>query len=186
MSDFLIVGAGSAGCVLADRLSAGGAEVTLVEAGRDTPPGAVPADITDLFPRSYYNAEYMWPGLTADVSAGATGVAQPLPAGARDGRRVEPDGHGRAARAPGGLRRLGGRRAGWGWDDVLPYFRRLETDWDFDGALHGSRRADPDPPPPRRGLAAVRPGVAQAAADTAGRSIDDMNGDFSDGFGRCR
>ena len=27
--------------------------------------------------------------------------------------------------------------AGWGWDDVLPYYRKLESDFDFDGALHG-------------------------------------------------
>jgi choline dehydrogenase len=27
---------------------------------------------------------------------------------------------------------------GWSWDDVLPHFRAIETDLDFDGPLHGS------------------------------------------------
>ena len=63
--DYAIVGAGSAGCVLARRLSDNGASVLLVEAGQDTPPGSVPADIQDLYPRSYYNRSYMWPGVAS-------------------------------------------------------------------------------------------------------------------------
>ena len=64
--DTIIIGAGSAGCVLANRLSAQSARsVLLFEAGRDTAPGHEPADVLDTFASSYYNKSYMWPGLKA-------------------------------------------------------------------------------------------------------------------------
>src|SRR5579875_3472039 len=68
--DFLIVGGGSAGAVLASRLSEDpGTRVLLVEAGHDTPPGSIPADIADTFPSSSLNTSYFWPGLQAARSA---------------------------------------------------------------------------------------------------------------------
>ena len=45
--------------------------VLLVEAGRDTPPSAVPADIADTFPSSSLNPDYFWPGLQAERSSGS-------------------------------------------------------------------------------------------------------------------
>src|SRR5215208_2004025 len=135
--DFLIVGGGAAGCVLANRLSSAGAAVVLLEAGQDTPPAAVPADIEDLYPRSYFNGAYMWRGLEADQGGDGTGAKTPFP----------------QARVMGGGSSLMGMVAvrgrpedyddweldGWRWADVLPYFRRLETDRDFGGPLHGTQ-----------------------------------------------
>ena len=47
--------------------------------------------------------------------------------------------------------------AGWGWSEVLPYFRKLETDFDFHGDLHG----DSGPIPIRRTAGAVAAVVAR-------------------------
>jgi len=63
--DYLIVGGGSAGCVLANRLSAKpDKRVLLIEAGRDTPPDRVPEEILDSYPRvAYFNPRNLWADL---------------------------------------------------------------------------------------------------------------------------
>ena len=80
--DILVVGAGSAGAAMAARLSEEPTlRVTLVEAGRDTAPGEVPDDIQDIFPRSFLNRDYFWPGSHCQPDRRRSGA--PFPAGAR-------------------------------------------------------------------------------------------------------
>ncbi|ACL59651.1 GMC family oxidoreductase [Methylobacterium nodulans] len=185
--DVLIVGGGSAGCVMANRLSADpGRRVLLVEAGQDTPPGQVPAEILDSYPMPlFFGDTYIWPGLDAAVTRGADGRVRRR--AYEQGRVMGGSSSINVQAANRGLPRdydawAAAGAAGWAWEDVLPYFRRLETDLDCDGPLHGRN----GPVPIRRILEPSWPPFAQAVArafDATGlpRRLD-QNGEFEDGI----
>ncbi|MFP4890325.1 GMC family oxidoreductase [Paraburkholderia sp. EG304] len=182
--DYVIVGGGSAGCVLAHRLSAApSVRVALIEAGADTPPGAVPAAILDSYPMPVFCGDaYIWP----DLKAKATQHAAPRVY--EQGRVMGGGSSINVQSANRGLPRdydewAANGAEGWSWRDVLPYFRKLERDVNFPGGeLHGSD----GPVPIRRIMPKDWPAFCHAFAKGLRANglpeLQDQNGEFGDGF----
>ena len=190
--DYIIVGGGSAGSVLANRLSARGANKILVcEAGEDTPPGEVPSEILDSYPgTAYLNDRFIWSDLKVTTEVVShNNPDEPKP----KLRKYE------QARVLGGGSSINGQMAnrgaptdydeweqrgakGWTWDSVLPYFKKLETDLDFDDEWHGQD----GPIPVRRVPEAHWPKHSKALIEAFDRAnykrLADQNGFFEDGY----
>ncbi len=187
--DYIIVGAGAAGCVLASRLSAEPATmVLLVEAGADSPPGQEHPTIRDPYPVSFGDPSFSWSNVTAEVGAD---VGNGTPRFSR--HYLQGYGVGGGSNIQGMVALRGcpqdydewrdGGAAGWGWDDVLPYFRRLEKDLDFVGPLHGQDGPIPIRRIPPEQWAPLSKAFADCAQERGYPLIQDVNADFRAGVG---
>lgn len=179
--DIIIVGAGSAGCVLANRLSASGSKrVLLLEAGPSDwhPLIHMPAGIARLANNRRLNWNYRtepqaqlydrtlwWPrGKTLGGSSSINAMCYV---------RGVPGDYDRWAQATGDAR--------WSWEQVLPWFLRSEDNTRGASSLHGS--SGPLGVSDLRYRNPLSEVFIDSALSAGYQRNDDFNGPSQDGFG---
>ncbi|AJP71371.1 GMC family oxidoreductase [Sphingomonas hengshuiensis] len=177
--DYIIVGAGSSGCVLADRLSADPANrVLLIEAG-----GSEKGHLTEM-PLAWFRAMLSpaigW-GYMSEPEPYADNRRIPVPRGKVIGGSGSINGMMYSRGAPADYdqwAQLGAK--GWSWADVLPYFRKSEANWRGESVHHGGsgpltvNRNAPHP--------IIHPAIVAAAGRMGFAELDDFHGDTQEGF----
>jgi len=177
--EYVVVGAGAAGCVLAARLSEDGARVLLLEAG-----GARVLESMAIPPAwpSLMGSTADWADQTVPQQGTGTCVAWPRGRGLGGSSSINAMNFVRGHRASYDAWVTAGAK-GWGFDDLLPSFKRSEHTEGRDPELRGVGG------PLTPGPAVQRHPIAEAgleAAMQAGYPIArDISGGLEEGFGWC-
>ena len=181
--DYIVVGAGSAGCVLANRLTEdGAAKVLLIEAGgRDSHPYIhIPLGLGAMHKRRMFDWGY-----------------DSEPEEFLDGRRIEAM-RGKVLGGSSSINVMAYTRGdpadydrwahtgahGWSYEDVLPYFKRIETfeggenEWRGGSGPMGVEYAKTDDP--------LFPAWIEAAKAAGYPHVEDYNAASHEGFGRSQ
>jgi choline dehydrogenase len=134
--DYVIVGAGSAGCLLANRLSAGGARVLLVEAGGSD--RRLEVKVPAAFPSQFQTA-IDW-NFMSEPEPGLFGRRLYLPRGKMVGGTSSMNAmlYVRGNRADYDAWESEFGASGWGYEAVLPHFKRHEANAEITDEYHGT------------------------------------------------
>jgi choline dehydrogenase len=178
--DYIVVGAGSAGCVLAARLSEDpDVRVALLEAGEDDTEPLI--HIPAMFP-ALFKSSWDW-DLLGEPEPGLGNRRLYMPRGKMvggcgsinamiyiRGNRADYDGW-----AAGGA-------AGWSYDEVLPYFKRSEDNERGEDPFHGA--GGPMRVSESRAMTPLADAMVEAAQAAGHEHNPDFNGARQEGVGR--
>ncbi|MGO8854125.1 MAG: GMC family oxidoreductase [Steroidobacteraceae bacterium] len=179
--DYVIVGAGSAGCVLANRLSADpGVRVLLVEAGGSDDRFLIKMPLGFL--RALFDPTLSW-GYMSEPEPTLDGRSLWLPRGKVLGGSSSINGMFFMRGHSGDFDAWAAFGCdGWSYADVLPYFKRMEKSWRGAGPWHGADGPLHVIPIDTRRL--LHTPLMEAAAAAGFATTDDIHGQIEEGFAR--